>query len=525
METRANVSAVRAVAGAAPSASAFESNLRTALNLNAQSDRFVTRRPLATSDDQWPTADYTRPLSAAFTPNRDADAVSPLAAAFEKWHGWAAKERHLHDTIIKFRRSSTVSSAPEVFAERSWAQRDATLRKGAQPVDESPDTQSQTSSSLDSANAMKSPPPLPRGVTPFYPSVKEMPDELLKHKEYKNIRCLLAAPVDHTDLRWCRRMLYTEDNWNEWAEWQPSDKNHRDQFVCGRLFQDHDYILCAPDLRSSNVEDQADEWNQYRRHLGSSLQQALTVGCQWKEILKRLHSTYSNDEGYPRLVNYVKNALRDPVLLRYPLLHADILIFKLDMSYQSGCSKYADDSNTADWEGTLARLPGEDLITLAIRVISAYLVMYESTGMTDAALWASESDRRRVNDRYQQCMENDPSNPKLGNFLAAEFAMLRGMLGLKLQHDEAVPSDLSCERLAEMNLVTAEKGYYIRNPPHDLAPAPGEEQQWSGRTGAGCKDRRLARRADARAAETAAARGLMPPTAYMPDHLHGDRQP
>jgi hypothetical protein len=92
------------------------------------------------------------------------------------------------------------------------------------------------------------------------------------------------------------------------------------------------------------------------------------VGFPWAELLTRLASTLSDQKsGYPRLAKYITSALYDTLLIRYPLLHADVLFYKLDCSYAVGSSKYSSDSVTVDWERATSRLPGEDPISLAIR--------------------------------------------------------------------------------------------------------------------------------------------------------------
>ena len=46
------------------------------------------------------------------------------------------------------------------------------------------------------------------------------------------------------------------------------------------------------------------------------------------------------------------------MLVRYPLLHADVLIYKLDCSYSVGSYKYSADSVSVNWESATARRPG-----------------------------------------------------------------------------------------------------------------------------------------------------------------------
>ena len=69
----------------------------------------------------------------------------------------------------------------------------------------------------------------------------------------------------------------------------------------------------------------------YRKDLLNGIQQALTMGCKWKQILSNLSIAFSDPEsGYPKLQLAVKLALMDTKLMQYPLLHADVFMCKLD---------------------------------------------------------------------------------------------------------------------------------------------------------------------------------------------------
>jgi hypothetical protein len=105
------------------------------------------------------------------------------------------------------------------------------------------------------------------------------------------------------------------------------------------------------------------------------------------ELLTRLGTTHSDRKaGYPRLANYITSALDDTSLVRYPFLHTDVLIYKLDCSYAVGSSKYSSDSVTIHWERATSRLPGEDPISLAVRVTNAFVTKYDSATVTDVTV-------------------------------------------------------------------------------------------------------------------------------------------
>ena len=140
----------------------------------------------------------------------------------------------------------------------------------------------------------------------------------------------------------------------------------------------------------------------------------------------RLFSVYSSPQGYPRLCSYLQTALHDHVLLRYPLLHADVLIFQLDASYGTGSSKYSNFSSDADWNKTLSRLPGEDIASLAVRVTNAFLTMYELSGLTEDGIYESLTHRRAIHQRFYECLLNDPTDPDRGTNASLTFFQFRG---------------------------------------------------------------------------------------------------
>jgi len=327
--------------------------------------------------------------------------LTDIRDALAKWHAWAASCRRIRHISRQISRM-TPPSNPRVTRVSTWSERDADARADAL--------------SLTSSSAASEPVGLP------FTTPDELPAELQSSKYHSIICRLLNSRVDITHDRWRHRSLYTEANWAEWTTWQSHQHTHRDANEHGRIFSDRQQMLIAPDLRSHSSRVQADAWNHYRRHLLTELRSALTVGFPWTEILRRLHTTLSDPEqGYPRLINYIQAACEDHVLLRYPLLHADVLIYQLDNSYAAGNPKYSNESCTIDWDRATARLPGEDPVTLAIRVINAYIVKSNNPKLTDVTVWLDPSITQEINKRYCECLGNDEADPDRGADLAREF--------------------------------------------------------------------------------------------------------
>ena len=399
-----------------------------------------------------------------------------IAAAFAYWRRYAAAHCRLL-VLARSIQSRRSSSEPKVIKATTWAERDAALRGDAVSIPSA-------SSSADE--------PASTGL-PFT-TAADLPPDLLASKDHAVIRNIITGRLDRTLNRWGRRTLYTADNWAEWAAWSIPGRTHRDRIDSGRDFLDPYAILIAPDLRSADAELAADAWNAYRRHLLILIRQALTVGFPWAELLTRLASTLSDQRsGYPRLANYITCALDDTSLIRYPLLHADVLFYKLDCSYAVGSSKYSSDSVTVDWERATSRLPGEDPISLAIRVTNAFLTKHDSPTLTDVTVWEHPSFTNEINRRYSECLCNDIADPERGADIALHFNTEWHKTRALLESDpSALPSlQLSCEYIAKTVLVAYESVYHRSAPPNGPAPPPQPLlTQRSQPTGRGARARR-----------------------------------
>ena len=125
--------------------------------------------------------------------------------------------------------------------------------------------------------------------------------------------------------------------------------------------------------------------------------------------------------GHPRISQYVTSAMSDRVLLRHPLLHAEVLRFRLDSSFADGSPLYSKESYIADWERATARLPGEDVVTLATQVTEAYLKKVSDRKIDVITVWASSPNAREIATRFTLCLLADPINRERGSSTNYEF--------------------------------------------------------------------------------------------------------
>ena len=401
-----------------------------------------------------------------------------IAASFAYWRYQSRQALRLRHLTASFR-SSRRSETPQVTFASTWAERDAALREEAVSL-------KSTSSTLSAELSASLPFSLP----------SELPADLVSSKDHQIICRILSSRIDRQLTRWRRRVLFTAENWANWAEWSAPSKTHRDARASGLVFLNSAEILTYPDLRSHDIDVAADAWHHYRRRLLIHLRQALTVGVSWPDILSSLATIYDDpDYGYPRLVSYITAALEDHELLKFPLLHANVLIYKLDCSYGDSSQRYAVSSTTLAWDAAISRQHGEDPVSLAIRVTNACLTKQDDPSLTNITVWSHPVLANEINKRFGECLLNDEAWPNRGEDNHLEFHKTLLMTKARLERGLAKPNELSCEYIAN---------HYIA--PHEIASArglyasqqPAQPQQLlthSGPTGHGSRERRNERRA------------------------------
>ena len=307
------------------------------------------------------------------------------------------------------------------------------------------------------------PPSAPADLWPYRKTfscdIKALPAEFTSHSARREIESLLTLEPDNTNQLWCRRSVYTEENFEQWVEWSSPSKTHRDQRSCMKDL-DKETLLKAPDLRQATDKQILEKaWVEYRPYLLDKIQQALSVGCDWKRVLQRLNLAFSDaDHGYHRLKQYVARALQDDVLIKYPLLHADVLIYQLDVSYSE---KGTRNPNSTRWDQTTMREPGEDIISLARRVETAYLAKYHSPTITKKTIYQLPENHRTSDElymRFKECLVNDVDNPARGRWMGTMCEEKWEQALHKYDKDQAQITrmpDVTREQLRQLQVVAA----------------------------------------------------------------------
>ena len=394
--------------------------------------------------------------------------LASMHNALSKWHAWASDERRLHaitrsissrERLKPASKSSLPGMKPgmppspspptvKILGERSREERDAELRMGALSL-------SQLSSPAPSVAASEhTVRPAHTTSPPTFITADSIPPEFQQSPSYAIIGRVLRAPLDLTHRDWRARAFYEPEavaTYHRWAD--PAGQPHRDAADALADLSDPDILGVPDELRSSEPDVSAAAWDRYRRLQAGAIERAFASGVVWLRALRAMDLIYSHPEhGHPRLSQYIKSAMTDRVLLSQPLLHAEVLRFKLDCSFSDGSPLYSKDSYLADWERATARLPGEDVVTLATRVTEAYLKKVNDPKVDAISVWATGHHAREISARFTKCLIADPVSWERGSATNYEFETQWGRIDGRIQRGVAHASELNIITIADTHL-------------------------------------------------------------------------
>lgn len=351
----------------------------------------------------------------------------------------------------------------------------------------------------------------PAKPTPAILVASNLPDSYKSSPDVGLIRQTLSSPVDLTLSHWFTRALYVSDVVEAWTTWSdPSSPPHRDAPDALAFFAEAESLDVPTPLLSSDPDVAALAWNHYRGLLINAFNRALVAGSDWRQVLRHLAVRYKHpSKGHARLDSYVAEALQDLCLLKNPPLHADVLIRQLDESFSANSKSFQRFSVSAEWDQTVARRAGEDVASLARRVIKAYVRKLSDAAVTAANVFESEYHLHEITTRFTECLSNDQIDPNRGRVLARTFREAYGRERVTYEDGEASLSELSCLRLAKRYLGPREQTYRIEHE---------EDQQQEQDE----PDNRVAMSSD-----SGSRSDFAPPLTYQPQHRpegHGARE-
>ena len=73
------------------------------------------------------------------------------------------------------------------------------------------------------------------------------------------------------------------------------------------------------------------------------------------------------NSGNSRLLAYATEALEDSALMSNPPLHADVLLWKLDLTYVNSYQDQRHSQHASDWDALTSRPSGLDVVSLDVQ--------------------------------------------------------------------------------------------------------------------------------------------------------------
>lgn len=236
-------------------------------------------------------------------------------------------------------------------------------------------------------------------------------------EEVEMIKHVLGAKKDRAGDKWHTNSLYHEDKVLSWVDARILQRTKGRSKDSSSAIQTLTNMRFPADLRKG--EDplkMAKAWEFFRLNLIRGLDNALTNGCDWPDVLNALNiSSRSPEAGQQRVNALVKAAIEDIGLQCNPLVHANVFMAKLDLSFSQGAPAYSRETPSAMWESCHSRLHGEDASTLAYRILDSFLQKIGNNDVDRSTVWLNETYAHEINTRMALCLGNDLSDSSRGS--------------------------------------------------------------------------------------------------------------
>lgn len=205
------------------------------------------------------------------------------------------------------------------------------------------------------------------------------PSEQMAHYEDSpdrdHARHMLMAQGNESEEIWHRRGMYLERTIANWCDARMRcHKGGRGRSHGVSLDMVAKLRFPAGLRAGDNPVEMATAWDGFRLTVLRTVEEALVGVCEWLDILNRLlQASRDKKYGQSRIQAFIGAAIGDKCLQRNPVLHANVLIGKLDASFAEGVPMFSRETPSAAWDACISRLQGEDAETLGTRIIAAFL--------------------------------------------------------------------------------------------------------------------------------------------------------
>ena len=238
-------------------------------------------------------------------------------------------------------------------------------------------------------------------------------EDYVGSEEIAIVRLVLASGQDGGGRTMFTRSNYTEDGVRQWAESTFVHRRYREASDALRAITSLEF---PESLLGSNPTEVRKAWLAYRTTFILKLTMAISAGAQWGLLLRSMMAASRKERtGNPRIEDYVSAAILDTALMRNPPLHADVLVWKLDISFDAN-SVHGPDNLAADWEDCTSRLAGETATSCADRVKRAYIKKIDDPRLTTANVWEKPAHAHEISKRTCACLAEDKGAEAQGDY-------------------------------------------------------------------------------------------------------------
>jgi hypothetical protein len=173
----------------------------------------------------------------------------------------------------------------------------------------------------------------------------------------------------------------------------------------------------SPKLISSDADEAGRAWAAKRVELNNLHLRAFTAGASWDEILREWSQAAEHPQtGNPTIAAALVQAKADKVLRQCPPLHADYIMYRLDVTFGKGSTLFKAAAQSHDWALCTSRMAGEDLQACGDRHLRAYIKKERDThhNIDESNMWEYKTHRDAFNEQLGESICNDISDPERG---------------------------------------------------------------------------------------------------------------
>jgi len=239
------------------------------------------------------------------------------------------------------------------------------------------------------------------------------------------VRLVLSMIRNRSGDKWHSNSIYLREILTQWLEARTLQRTKGKSKDSTTALNTLEALKFHSDLRAGdNTTKMAEGWETFRLTFIRAITNALTHRCDWMEGLACLHvCSRALKTGQQRVRSIVVTAMKDTSLLCNPVLHAMVIVAKLDSSFSQGVPGYSRETPSAAWEACVSRLPGEDALTLANCVFDSYLQKI-GDDIDHRTIWSNEVyASSEINTRTAYCLGNDVSDPARGRANHHQFTL------------------------------------------------------------------------------------------------------